>query len=72
MKTYTSTGLSLPTELVRKIDNERGDISRSRYILRLLEKLYIGYGQQLVKDKTKQDSPDRRFETLQSSESRRP
>ena len=72
MKYYTSTGLSLPTELVRKIDSERGDISRSRYILRLLEKLYIGYGQKFVKDKTKQDSPDRRFETLQSSESRRP
>lgn len=72
MKNYTSTGLSLPAELVRKIDRERGDISRSRYILRLLEKLYIDYGKEFAKDKTNQDSPDRRLETLQSSESRRP
>jgi hypothetical protein len=72
MKHSTSTGLSLPTKLVRKIDSERGDISRSRYILRLLEKLYIGYGKESVKEKNNQDSPDRRFETLQSSESRRP
>jgi hypothetical protein len=40
MKNYTSTGLSLPTELMRKIDAERGDISRSRYLLRKLQKLY--------------------------------
>ena len=34
-KTY---GLSLPTQLFEEIDSQRGDISRSRYILRILEK----------------------------------
>jgi metal-responsive CopG/Arc/MetJ family transcriptional regulator len=31
-------GISLPIELVMKIDKERHDVSRSRYILRLIEK----------------------------------
>jgi metal-responsive CopG/Arc/MetJ family transcriptional regulator len=31
-------GISLPIELVKKIDRERHDVSRSRYILRLIEK----------------------------------
>jgi metal-responsive CopG/Arc/MetJ family transcriptional regulator len=31
-------GISLPIELVKKIDQERHDVSRSRYILRLIEK----------------------------------
>ena len=30
-------GLSLPIYLKDRIDNERGDISRSKYILRMLE-----------------------------------
>jgi metal-responsive CopG/Arc/MetJ family transcriptional regulator len=33
-----ATGLSLPAELYIRIEAERGDISRSRYLLRLLEK----------------------------------
>ena len=33
------TGLSLPIYLKDRIDNERGDISRSKYILRMLEKV---------------------------------
>jgi hypothetical protein len=40
MKRYTSTGLSLPNDLIHRIDNDRGDVSRSRYLLRLLEKVY--------------------------------
>jgi len=40
MKNYISTGLSLPTSWMRKIDSERGDISRSRYLLRLLERAH--------------------------------
>jgi hypothetical protein len=40
MKHYISTGLSLPTNWMQKIDSERGDISRSRYLLRLLERAY--------------------------------
>jgi metal-responsive CopG/Arc/MetJ family transcriptional regulator len=31
-------GISLPIELIKKIDKERHDVSRSRYILRLIEK----------------------------------
>jgi hypothetical protein len=34
------TGFSLPSELIRKIDTERGDIPRSRYLLRILERVY--------------------------------
>jgi hypothetical protein len=34
------TGFSLPSDLIQKIDTERGDISRSRYLLRILEKVY--------------------------------
>ena len=40
MKRYKATGISLPDELLKEIDSERGDISRSRYMLRLLEKPY--------------------------------
>lgn len=31
-------GLSLPIDFLEAIDRERGDISRSKYVLRLLEK----------------------------------
>lgn len=30
-------GISLPEELIEKIDTQRGDINRSRFILRLIE-----------------------------------
>lgn len=40
MRRYSSTGLSLPTELMEKIDAERGDVPRSRFLLRLLERSY--------------------------------
>jgi metal-responsive CopG/Arc/MetJ family transcriptional regulator len=66
LKRYKATGISLPDELLKEIDNERGDISRSRYLLRLLEKLYK------CNECRKKHPLDRRFETLQSSESRRP
>ena len=32
--------INLPDKLVEKIDKERGDIPRSRFILRMLEKVY--------------------------------
>jgi hypothetical protein len=32
------TGLSLPEGIVKSIDSQRGDISRSKYILRIIEK----------------------------------
>jgi hypothetical protein len=40
MKHYKPTGLSLPAELIHKIDSERGDVSRSRFLLRIIEKTY--------------------------------
>lgn len=47
MQNCVSAGLSLPKKLMQKIDVERGDISRSRFLLRLIEKVYAG-----KKDKT--------------------
>ena len=41
MQNYISVGISLPRKIMKKIDVERGDISRSRYLLRLLEKIYV-------------------------------
>ena len=32
-----SAGISIPTNLLSKIDKDRGDISRSRYIVRIIE-----------------------------------
>lgn len=54
LKKVIPTGLSLPIELMRQIDSERGDISRSRYVLRILEKQYAFEGKKVV------DSLDRR------------
>jgi hypothetical protein len=41
MQNYISVGISLPRKIMKKIDDERGDISRSRYLLRLLERTYL-------------------------------
>jgi hypothetical protein len=38
MQKYNSVGISIPTDILLIIDKERGDISRSRYILRILQK----------------------------------
>lgn len=32
--------LTLPEQIVQRIDSEKGDVNRSRYVLRLLEKAY--------------------------------
>jgi hypothetical protein len=40
MKRHIPTGLSLPVEVARRIEMERGEISRSRYPLRIIEKFY--------------------------------
>jgi metal-responsive CopG/Arc/MetJ family transcriptional regulator len=40
MQNYISVGISLPRKIMKKIDVERGDISRSRYLLRL-ERTYV-------------------------------
>jgi hypothetical protein len=49
---YVSITITLPEKIVNKIDCERGDINRSRYILRLLEQSYSDIhadGQEAVK-----------------------
>ena len=43
--TSKSAGISLPTELLSKIDKDRGDISRSRYIVRIIERVYFRNGE---------------------------
>lgn len=40
MKNSMNAGISLPVKWMNRIDQERGDIPRSRYLLRLLEKAY--------------------------------
>jgi hypothetical protein len=40
MRNTKNAGVSLPVEWMHRIDEQRGDISRSRYLLRLLEKAY--------------------------------
>lgn len=82
MAKVNSVGISLPTEIISKIDTERGDIPRSRYILRVLQdanskrrklKEELRRSSTAIRDKdSSQDSPDCRTETLQSSESRSP
>lgn len=39
-KNSFNSGVSLPIEIVVKIDKDRGDIPRSKFILRILEKYY--------------------------------
>jgi metal-responsive CopG/Arc/MetJ family transcriptional regulator len=36
----SAVSLTFPKEILAKIDESRGDISRSRYVLRLIEKAY--------------------------------
>jgi hypothetical protein len=37
--TFT-VGISFPKNLIEKIDSDRGDVSRSKFIVRALEKAY--------------------------------
>jgi hypothetical protein len=64
MQHKIAVGISLPKTIMEKIDRDRGDISRSRYLLRILEKRYL--------IERKSESPDSRIEALQSGESNRP
>ena len=81
MRKISSVGISLPPEIISNIDTERGDISRSRYVLRALQNTFSSK-EKLKEEKRRsidttiksknssQDSPDRRLRILQSSESR--
>lgn len=72
MQLNIAVGISLPREIMKKIDSERGDISRSRYLLRVLQEAYISDNnnrQKIQPENTDQNSLDRRFEAFRSSES---
>jgi len=68
MQYKIAVGISLPAKLMKKIDVDRGDISRSRYVLRILEKQYPFEGKNAVE----KGLLDREFETLGSSKPLRP
>jgi metal-responsive CopG/Arc/MetJ family transcriptional regulator len=40
MSLTVTVSLSLPESIISKVDSERSDVSRSRYIARLLEKAF--------------------------------
>ncbi len=66
MQKFSSTGLSLPKDILSKIDQERGDIPRSRYILRILERMYLNTGTQGHEKKKANSSVSLRPQTLES------
>jgi hypothetical protein len=39
MQNSISVGISFPKKVIEKIDSERGDISRSKYLLRIIERI---------------------------------
>jgi hypothetical protein len=47
MQLCSSVGISIPKKILSRIDQERGDVSRSRYVLRILEKVYLSTDQRL-------------------------
>lgn len=61
MQSSIGIGISLPKDLMQKIDIDRGDIPRSRYVLRMLEKQYE------FRQIREKDSLDREFEAFGSS-----
>lgn len=48
MQNKIGTGISFPKKIIENIDRDRGDVSRSRFVLRLLEQVYEGKGQKNV------------------------
>ena len=62
MQESIAVGISLPKKIVERIDKDRQDVSRSKYVLRLLENSYL-------KQNSKIDSLDLGLEHLRSSES---
>jgi hypothetical protein len=44
LQKYIPIGISLPKEILTMIDTKRGDIARSRYLLRVIENALKGEG----------------------------
>ena len=63
--------VSLPIHIVQKIDLERGDIPRSKYVLRILEGKHVDTGTTSGEKLRKRDSPSG-LEGQTLSESRSP
>jgi hypothetical protein len=36
-----AVGISFPKKVIEKIDEERGDVSRSKYLLRIIERVFM-------------------------------
>jgi hypothetical protein len=56
-------GISLPRKIMAQIDSERGDVSRSRFLLRLIEAHERGHGMTI-----QNDQPIEEIETSVSNE----
>jgi hypothetical protein len=66
MQQTIAVGISLPKKIMSQIDSERGDVSRSRFLLRLIERQRMVSN---VETKNVNDPLDRGIETPRSSES---
>ncbi len=71
MKESIGIGISLPKKIMAQIDSERGDVSRSRFLLRLIEtsERTVNKGRGEPRNVTKNDPLDLGFGTPVSSES---
>jgi hypothetical protein len=58
MQDYIATGISFKKGLIFKIDSERGDVPRSKYIQRILERYYLVQEPQKEEKNVKFDSSD--------------
>ena len=66
MQQTIAVGISLPKKIMSQIDSERGDVSRSRFLLRLIERQSTVSN---VETKNVNDPLDHGIETPRSSES---
>jgi hypothetical protein len=67
-----NVSLSIPNNWILEIDHRRGDISRSRFFLRMIEKSYNDYldnDLQAVNKKSIRDTVDKRTQILKSTAS---
>lgn len=70
MQEHISVGVSFPKRVIEKIDKARGDISRSRYLIRILEEHEDGRtNTKLLIKSRRQDSPESGLESLHPGES---
>lgn len=70
MQSSIAVGISLPRDIITKIDRERGDISRSRYLLRIVQRVYESMSKVDAVKKNSLDSFDNKL-LQKSSESKK-